>query len=243
MINGLAGTSQDWDPTFLEGLATANQLLLPDNRGIGASADNRAPFTIEDLAADCAELMTAELDRPAAILGWSMGGFIALALALGHPDQVSKLILLSTDPGGPTAELGDPGILAQLVDLSPPPREQARTLLSLLFDDQTARDLFAQVGDVIAAARASLNQDLLDRQLGALEAWHSGGVADRLPGIDVPALIATGTTDRVIPPANSLGMARAIRDSWLLRFPGGGHAFMAQHPALLARIVNEFLSL
>lgn len=244
MINGLAGTSEDWDPRFLAGLAARSTLLLIDNRGMGASPDPGGPFSISDLAEDCARLMASELaGQPAAVLGWSMGGFIAQDLALEHPELVRKLVLLSTDPGGPGAELGAPGVLEQLVDLSPPPDEQARRVLSLLFDEATAVALYSQVGQIVAAARAQLNQDVLERQRSALDAWQRAGVADRLGEISVPVLVAAGTADRVVPPGNSLALAQHISDAWLLRFRGGGHAFMAQHPAVLSTVINEFLAL
>src|SRR5580700_9632282 len=75
VINGLAATSEDWDPAFIEGLAEQNELFLLDNRGIGASPDDGASFTIADLAADCARTMDALISGRAAVLGWSMGGF------------------------------------------------------------------------------------------------------------------------------------------------------------------------
>jgi pimeloyl-ACP methyl ester carboxylesterase len=237
VINGLAATSRDWDPTFIASLASGNELLLLDNRGMGSSPDDGAPFTIADLAADVA----AELQEPAAVLGWSMGGFIAQQLALDHPELVTKLVLLSTDSGGPKAA-GDPEAIDQLTDTSPPPAEQARRLLALVFDDEAAPALYEQFGELVAAARAGLNQDLLGRQRAALEDWHRNGVHDRLAQISVPTLVATGTADRVIPASNSLRIATAIGGSWLLRFPGGGHAFMAQYPEKLAGIINAFLA-
>ena len=72
MINGLAATKDDWDPSFIDGLASKNELLLLDNRGMGASVDDGSPFTIADLATDCARVIDAALDRPVAVLGWSM---------------------------------------------------------------------------------------------------------------------------------------------------------------------------
>jgi pimeloyl-ACP methyl ester carboxylesterase len=244
VINGLAGTSRDWDPGFLEGLAARNELMLPDNRGIGESPDDGEPFGIADLAEDCAGLMARELGgQPAVVLGWSMGGFIAQLLALTHPELVSKLVLLASHHGGPGVDPGDPQVLAQLVDLSPPPDDQARRLLALLFDEETGRALYPQVGELVAAARGLLSQDLLDRQRNAIDGWVRTGVADRLGELDLPVLVAAGSADRVIPPVNSLALAEAIQDAWLLRFRGGGHAFMAQHPARLAGMINEFVAL
>ena len=242
MINGLAATREDWDPTFIEGLASKNELLLVNTRGMGTFMDDGSPFTISELAADCARVIRDELDRPTAVLGWSLGGFIAQALALEHPQQVSKLVLLSTDAGGPDAR-GDSDVIAQLADTSPPPAEQARRLMSLLFDDQVAPDLYAQFGDMVAAARARLDQDVLDRQKSALDGWHRAGVADRLAHISVPTLVAVGTADRVVPPYNSLRLATAIPGAWLLQFENAGHALMAQHPTALSSIINEFLAL
>jgi hypothetical protein len=57
VLNGLAATSADWDPSFIERLASANELILLDNRGIGASTDNGAPFEIDELADDAARVI------------------------------------------------------------------------------------------------------------------------------------------------------------------------------------------
>lgn len=243
VINGLAATGEDWDPAFTAGLAAENELFLVDNRGIGASPDDGSGFEIADLAADCAELIVKHAGGPTVILGWSMGGFIAQALALARPELVTKLVLLSTDPGGRNAQPSDPDVITQLIDTSPPPDEQARRLLALLFDAQTAETLYQQVGDVVADARSRLDQSVLDRQRAALDAWHHAGAGDRLAELPVPTLIATGTADRVIPPTNSLLLTERIRDSWLLRFRGGGHGFMAQYPETLSRMINAFIAL
>ena len=172
-----------------------------------------------------------------------MGGFIAQTLALQHPDRVNKLILLSTDPGGTDADLASPGVWSQLIDTSGTPHEQAQRLLSLLFPSDVAESIYREFGDIVAAARARLSPDLINRQAGAMEAWHQSGVGNRLRGIRAPVLIATGTEDLVIPPSNALKLANAIPSAWLAQFAGGGHAFMAQYPRPLADLINGFLAL
>ena len=57
VLNGLAATSADWEPLFIDRLASANALVLLDNRGIGASPDDGAPFDIAKLAADTARVI------------------------------------------------------------------------------------------------------------------------------------------------------------------------------------------
>ena len=76
-----------------------------------------------------------------------------------------------------------------------------------------------------------------------MDAWHRNGVGNRLREISAPVLIATGAQDVVIPPSNALKLLNAIPGAWLAQFPGGGHAFMAQHPRPLADLINGFLAL
>ncbi len=57
VLNGFAATSADWDPSFIEVLASSNELILVDNRGIGSSTDNGRPFGIDQLADDAARVI------------------------------------------------------------------------------------------------------------------------------------------------------------------------------------------
>jgi len=172
-----------------------------------------------------------------------MGGFIAQTLAVQHPDRVGKLILLSSDPGGTDADLASPSVWLQLIGTSGTPDEQARRLLSLLFPTEVAESVYRQFGDVVAAARARLSPDLVNRQAAAMDAWHRTGVGNQLREIRVPALIAAGAEDIVIPPSNALKLVNAIPGAWLAQFNGGGHAFVAQYPRQLADLINGFLAL
>lgn len=241
VLNGFAATSADWDPSFIHGLASFNELIVIDNRGIGNSTDDGKPFDIAHLADDVAHVIeTLGFDR-ASVLGWSMGGFVAQTLASQHSDRVNKLILLSTDPGGTDAVLASAAVWSQLIDTSGTPDEQARRLLSLLFPSDVAASFYRQFGNIVAAARARLSPDLVNRQAAAMDAWHRNGVRNRLREISAPVLIATGTDDVVIPPSNALKLVNAIPGAWLAQFRGGGHAFTAQYPSSLADLINGFL--
>jgi pimeloyl-ACP methyl ester carboxylesterase len=242
VLNGFGATSADWDPLFIDRLASSNELILLNNRGIGGSTDDRQSFDIAKLADDTAHLIeTLGIER-ANVLGWSMGGFVAQALAVKNADRVDKLVLLSTDSGGIEADLASPGVWSQLLDTSGTPNEQARRLLFLLFPPDVAEFFYREFGDIVAAARAQLSIELLDRQAAAMEAWRRNGVARQLREIRVPVLIATGTEDIVIPASNALKLANTIPGAWLAQFPHGGHGFMAQYPRELADLINCFLA-
>ncbi len=127
--------------------------------------------------------------------------------------------------------------------MSGTPQEQARRLLSLVFPRAIVESIYREFGDIVAAARAQLSTDLVNRQVAAMDAWHHTGIGNRLPEINVPVLVATGTADIVIPPSNALKLVNAIPGAWLAQFNDGGHAFMYQYPRPLADLVNSFLEL
>jgi pimeloyl-ACP methyl ester carboxylesterase len=241
VLNGFGATSADWDPSFIDRLASSNELILLNNRGIGGSTDDGQSFDIAKLADDVAQAIENLGIERASVMGWSMGGFIAQALALNYADRVDKLVLLSTDSGGIEADIASPDVWSELIDTSGTPNEQARRLLFLLFPNDVAESFYRQFGDIVAAARAQLSVELLNRQAAAMDTWHRNGVASQLRDIGVPVLIAAGTEDIVIPASNALKLANAIPGAWLAQFPHGGHAFMAQYPRALADLINIFL--
>jgi len=243
VLNGFGATSSDWDALFIGRLAPSNKLVLVNNRGIGGSTDDGESFDIAKLADDTALVIETLGVERANVMGWSMGGFIAQALALKHANRVDKLVLLSTDSGGIEADLASPDVWSQLIETSGAPNEQARRMLFLLFPNDVAERFYRQYGDMVAAARAQLSVELLKRQAAAMDAWHRNGVASQLREIRVPVLIAAGMDDIIIPASNALKLVNAIPGAWLAQFPHGGHAFMAQYPRRLADIINSFLAL
>jgi pimeloyl-ACP methyl ester carboxylesterase len=242
VLNGFGATNADWDPSFINRLASSNELILLNNRGIGGSTDDGQPFDIAKLAGDTAHVIDSLGIQRANVMGWSMGGFVAQTLALKYPDRVTKLVLLSTDSGGIEADRAAPEVWSKLVDTSGTPNEQARRLLFLLFPSDIAESFYSRFGDVVAAARDQLTTELLNRQAAAMNAWHDNGIASQLRGIRVPVLVATGMEDMVIPASNALKLVNAIPGAWLAQFPHSGHAFIAQYPRTLADLINSFVA-
>jgi pimeloyl-ACP methyl ester carboxylesterase len=243
LINGYSATAEGWDPRFLGALGRSFEVICPDNRGMGGSqlGELDGPLTIEAMAADVEALLEAlEIER-LPVAGWSMGGFVAQALAVRAPQRVEALVLLSTNPGGATAVPADREAFTQLVDHSGTPREQATRLISLLFPPDVAPEMDRQAGDLVAAARAELAPAALQAQQTALVAW--GATEPPPPPTDppLPVLAVCGSEDVVIPPAN----ADRLADRWpgcrVERFEGGGHAFIAQEPERLADLIISFL--
>ena len=112
-----------------------------------------------------------------------------------------------------------------------------------MFPGVLADSIYDQYGDILAAARAQLSPELVQRQAAAMDAWHRDGNGGRLRELRTPIFVAAGTEDIVIPASNALTLVNAIPGAWLAQFKDGGHAFMAQYPRPLADLINGFLAL
>ncbi len=240
LVNGYAATGTDWDPQLLLRLSQSFEVISPDNRGIGESQlGDPAGLSVDAMAQDLERLLDALGLERVPVAGWSMGGFVAQRLATRAPQRVARLVLLASDPGGATAVPPDPAVWARLLDHTGSGREQATRLLGLLFPPPLAAEIDRRFGAIVAAARASLDPQALAAQEAAMGAWHLEQQPP--PGGDAPpVLIAHGTADVVIPPANADALAAHWRGAQVERFDGGGHAFMAQEPDRLAALIAAF---
>jgi pimeloyl-ACP methyl ester carboxylesterase len=95
LILGLGADVSEYT-ALIDQLAARSRVIAFDNRGAGRSDKPDAPYSIELMAADALGVMDALGVTRAGVLGISLGGRIALALALGHPERIERLILVST---------------------------------------------------------------------------------------------------------------------------------------------------
>ncbi len=240
LLQGYSGTAADWDPVFLGELAAAHRVVCPDPRGMGESSygDPAEPLTVEGMAADALAVLDAVGGADALVVGWSMGGFVAQALTCAAPDRVRGLGLIGTDAGGPDAVLADPADWARLVDLSGTPREQASRLLDLLFPAPLAGQLDAQVGELVAQAKAVLDPSVLRAQEAAIAAWHATRPV-RVPVAAPPVVAVAGAADVVIPAVNLERLAARWPGARTEVIDGAGHGVMAQEPQRVAALVTS----
>jgi pimeloyl-ACP methyl ester carboxylesterase len=97
LIGGLGLAVSEIQP-LIRALSAGCRVIALDNRGAGGSSKPQGPYTVEQMAQDVVELM-ARLGLPRAhVLGISMGGRIAMTLALDQPELVDHLVLVSTGP-------------------------------------------------------------------------------------------------------------------------------------------------
>jgi pimeloyl-ACP methyl ester carboxylesterase len=242
LITGYSGAAAGWDPQFLAALGRAFEVICPDNRGMGDSqlGELREPLTIEAMATDVEALLDAREIERLPVAGWSMGGFIAQALAIQAPARVEALVLLATNPGGDSAVPGDPAAFEQLTDHSGTPHEQATRLIELVFPADVAAEMNQRIGGVVAADRAALSPATLAAQQAAIGAWSANGLA-RPDASSPPVLAVCGSEDAVIRPENTDRLAARWPNCRAECFEGDGHALQAQEPERLAALITSFL--
>ena len=235
LIMGLAFSSRAWH-TLPERLGRDFRVITFDNAGTGRSTAPRS-IHVKQMADDAAAVLDGIGIETAAVFGISMGGMIALELALRHQHRLRSLVLGCTYGGylssrKPSLRTFSTLTIAALF----PGRIAPATLAGFLTTDahyQSDRDGFhAWLAKTDAAGPM-----IAMRQLRAIAA-HS--THDRLSQIAVPTLILSGDSDRLVPVENSRRLAREIRGARLIEFAGVGHCFPVERPDEVARALSDF---
>lgn len=215
------------------------ELIAVDLPGHGRSANTLLPTNIDALA----EVLRPSVPPDAIVLGWSLGGMAALALALAKA-PISRLVLVATTPCF-VARADWPHGMARAVLEGFAARLRTETHatvhdfleLQLRGSPQAAALLRAQQGALESHGSAT------DAALAAgLELLRNTDLRERLSGIDLPTLVIAGQYDRVTHPAAGRALAAALPRGEYVEFGRTGHAPMLSHPTELAAKIIEFAS-
>lgn len=240
LIMGFGGTMDAWDPTFVDALARTHRVITFDNAGVGRTSALPSPLTITAMAGQTAAFVQALHLARIDVLGWSMGGMIAQALAVTHPTLVDHLVLAATLPGDGHATLPTAAVVADLGKAATDPT----ALLSLLFPPNSAD---AQKNYLTAITSypdfSTPPAGVLTQQGQALASWTSGQepAGTKIASIGAPTFVADGTEDRLAPSANSTTLAHTIHGATLVLYPQAAHAFLFQDAAAFVPAVTAFL--
>jgi pimeloyl-ACP methyl ester carboxylesterase len=132
-------------------LATRFLVIAADNRGVGRSAKPPGTYSIERMAADVAGLMDRLELRRAHVLGISLGGRIAMALALAEPARVNRLVLVATSPRAAGARwLVRAGMMVADLPVLRGRNRQPRSAMKAQFDATTRFDATARLSQITA---------------------------------------------------------------------------------------------
>ena len=243
LIAGLGYPAWEWHK-MAPFLAPHFRVITFDNRGVGQSSKPAGPYSASLLAADLSGLLEALHIEKAAIMGHSMGGFIAQAFALEYPQRVSRLILASTNFGGPQHVPVTPEAMQVLSDVTSDPLTRFKNGLVV----STAPGFAKRRPEIIEEWlrwRIANPLDMAGYQaqmgigLGLLS--EAASFEHKLKAITAPTLILSGVHDKVVPPANANLLAAQIPDSQVVIFPNAGHFFPLEIPEEAAQAIIRFI--
>jgi pimeloyl-ACP methyl ester carboxylesterase len=241
LIAGLGETRLSWWKQ-IEPLSQMLHVINLDNRDAGDSTLGSAPYTIAEMADDVAGVLQNLNLGSVHVVGWSMGGFIALELAIRNPALVQKLILVSTSAGGPTSVHAAPEISALLLrkdgeEIEP----RVRRIFPLLTRQGYMLDHPEDLDQLVHNAQSKpMAIESYKRQLRAV--MKREGVSHRLTQITAPTLVIHGNTDPLIPYENGQYITEHIPDAKLSTFAGVGHLVPIEAADRFNREVMEFVN-
>ena len=242
LISGLGYSSWQWHK-MVPLLAEKFQVITFDNRGVGQSDKPAGPYTAGMLAQDTVGLLDALKIEKAIIAGHSMGGFIAQAVALDFPQRVEKLILCSTNFGGPNHVPVTPEAMKVLTDVSSDALTRFKNGLAVSTAPGWSEKNPAMIEEwiqwrVANPIEPTHYQSQLAIGLGLMP--EAAAFENKLPRLNVPTLILFGAHDKVVPPANADLLAQKIAGSTVVIFPDAGHFFPIEIAEAASRAITDF---
>jgi 2-succinyl-6-hydroxy-2,4-cyclohexadiene-1-carboxylate synthase len=230
LLHGFTNTGRSWDGVVAS-LEDRVHAVAPDLRGHGAAADAR-PVTLSAVVADVQQLTP----DPFTLVGYSMGGRIALHAAFAAPDRVVRLVLIGASPGlrDATARAERRTTDARLAD------ELERSSIERFVERWSKT---AVLSDQAPEVKARVNQDRARNDPAGLAAALRGlgtgalpSLWPRLARLPVPVELVVGERDQKFR-AIAEQMVRALPDARLTVTPGAGHAVHWEDPVAVAEIV------
>ncbi|MFD9409459.1 alpha/beta fold hydrolase [Streptomyces sp. NPDC059989] len=237
LAHGGGGSIESNFGAILDELAARHSVVGVDYPGTGGTPKSDEPLELDELADQLVAAADAEGLEKFAVLGYSVGGNVAIRVATRYPERVTALVLTATfaragnrlklvaDLWSGLAARGESELLARL-------------LVPLAFNPAVLEGLTPeQVEDVVRATAGSIPAGAGDH----VDLLQGADLRAELARIDVPALVIATTEDRLVPLALQRELADALPGARLAELPTG-HLPFAERPAEWAALVTGFLA-
>ena len=236
LVHGFPMDHRIWNDQ-LEGLCGVYRVIAVDLKGFGKSRSNEA-FTIDSMADELVDFVKAVDAYPCFLAGLSMGGYIALSLAVRHPESLQGLIIVSSKseadtPAGKegrqkTAQLAqEKGSIAV-----------AEQMLPRVLTEETIKGNPELVGKMRQIMEACPANTIANASFAMRE--RADRTAD-LPGLNMPVLVVLGERDTLLPVNGGRKLAEACPNGRLVVVAGAGHVPCMENPKAMNGALAEFV--
>ena len=224
-LQHFTGTLDNWDPAVTDPLASEREVILFDNAGVGRST-GKVPTTVAGMASHALEFLDGLGLENCDVLGFSLGGMVALQMAQDRPSIFRRMILVGTAPRGgeDIMHLEKPSLARHLGD----PTLKGYAVLQRIFfaptsSSQTAGGAFTER---LARRQEDLDtasgQDVAAAQIAAFREWEQ--------------------FTEMIPVSNSYWLSENLPNAVLLAYPDSGHGSLFQFHESFTRHAAAFLA-
>ncbi|MFN9368517.1 MAG: alpha/beta fold hydrolase [Planctomycetia bacterium] len=239
ILHGLLGAKRNW-ATVAKALAGQRRVLWADLRNHGSSPWDDA-HTYPDMAADVARLVETRIGGPATVLGHSMGGKVAMLLALTRPERVARLVVVDIAPT--VSQRAPRDFLAAMrgVPLAAcRTRAEADAALAQSVADPAVRGFLMQnVANGPDGLSWGVNLDALERHFESIRGFPTIPHGRAYSG---PTLFIAGGRSDYIRPEHAAEIDRLFPRATTETLPAAGHWVHADAPAEFVAIVERFLA-
>ncbi|HXN33157.1 MAG TPA: alpha/beta hydrolase [Polyangiaceae bacterium] len=246
-LQHFTGTLDNWDPAVTDPLAAGREVILFDNAGLGRSS-GEVPPTVAAMARHAMAFLEVLGIETCDVLGYSLGGMVALQMVQDRASIFRRMILVGTAPRGgeDIMHLEKPSLAKRIQD----PTNRGYDVLKKIFF--TASPSSQAAGEAFTR-RLSQRKDDLDTvsgpkvagaQIAAFREWEQfkGERFAELRGIRHPALVVNGVGDEMIPVSNSYRLGENLPNAVLLTYPDAGHGSLFQYPESFTRHAAAFVA-
>jgi pimeloyl-ACP methyl ester carboxylesterase len=241
LIAGLGQGSWVWHDVLPE-LAQDRRVFAPDVPGTGELNEQAARRSIGDMALDMRALLHAERIDRAHVVGLSMGGYVAMTVALEEPELVRSLVLAGTGGGGPD-RVRRPRHVADAfaAALGSQYEDFARETMPYTFAEGWTKVNPERFEEILAARleRPTPYATIEAHAIACYAFYDSGIDAER---IRAPALVIHGDQDLIIPVQNGRKLAARLPNAEYVGLEMHGHNLPLEDPERFSRLVLEFVA-
>lgn len=241
LVPGFASGAWSWSWQVDE-FAWDFRVITFDPRGVAASKlKEGAQVSISKIADDIAELLTELKIDSAHVLGISFGGFVAQEFALRFPERLKKLVLASTSFGGPNHVAPSTEVLAAFSATDGlNSSDRIRKYITMAFSPDFVREHVDVVDEFCSLRERNIVPEEVYRQ--QLASAVNFNAEQRVAGIAAETLVLTGDSDAIVPPENSMNLAKAIPGATLGVIADGGHMAFVEQAEEFNSMVRDFLT-
>lgn len=238
LINGLAADTRQWEP-LVSRLKASYRIISYDMRCAGRSDKPDLPFSIGDAADEAYGLMRHLRQDQVSVLGFSMGGMVAMSLACKHPESIRTMFLVATAPSLKRPYPPSDDVLSMLrrTDVSP---DLLTQVYESVFGPKYRETVSAD--DFISFRMSDDNPQPAFAYVQQGRALESCDLCEEVGTISIPAVVIVGSDDKLIPPENSRWLNSHFIHSTLYTFEGISHMIPVEAPEQLADVLRKHQS-